>query len=94
MKLNFDWKQLGLDLWAAVKPVLLGAIGGVIAGISAGCSSMTPATKTQSMSVMALGIPGIAVITSSTQDAETSGNDTNTLCQTNPVTTTAPVDVK
>ena len=34
MKLKIDWKTLGKALWAAIKPVLLGAIGGGIVGIS------------------------------------------------------------
>ena len=32
MKLKIQWKELGKDLWAAIKPVLLGAIGGGIVG--------------------------------------------------------------
>ena len=28
MKLKVNWKELGKQLWAAVKPVLLAAIGG------------------------------------------------------------------
>ena len=28
MKLKIDWKALGKALWNAVKPVLLGAVGG------------------------------------------------------------------
>ena len=49
MKLKIQWKELGKALWAAIKPVLLGAIGGGIVGISTGCSSMTPTNKTQTM---------------------------------------------
>ena len=33
MKLKIQWKELGKALWAAIKPVLLGAIGGGIVGI-------------------------------------------------------------
>ena len=87
MKLNVNWKQLGKALWAAIKPVLLGAIGGGIVGISTGCSSMTPNNKTQTMGVYALGIPGIAVITQSHQAADATGEDVNANRQTNPVTT-------
>ena len=87
MKLKIQWKQLGKALWAAIKPVLLGAIGGGIVGISTGCSSMTPNNKTQTMGVYALGIPGIAVITQSHQAADATGEDVNANRQTNPVTT-------
>ena len=65
----------------------VGAIGGGIVGISTGCSSMTPNNKTQTMGVYALGIPGIAVITQSTQAADATGEDVNANRQTNPVTT-------
>ena len=86
MKIN--WKELGKQLWNAVKPVLLAAIGGGLVAVSSGCSSMTPSSKTQSMGVYALGIPGIAIITQSTQNEDASGGDTNVPTQANPVTTT------
>ena len=84
MKIN--WKELGKQLWNAVKPVLLAAIGGGLVAVSSGCSSMTPSSKTQSMGVYALGIPGIAIITKSTQNEDASGGDTNVPTQANPVT--------
>ena len=84
MKIN--WKELGKQLWNAVKPVLLAAIGGGLVAVSSGCSSMTPSSKTQSMGVYALGIPGIAIITQSTQNEDASGGDTNVPTQANPVT--------
>ena len=37
------------QLWAGIKPVLLGAIGGGIVGVASGYSSMTPSDKTQTM---------------------------------------------
>ena len=40
-----NWKELGKQLWAAVKPVLLAAIGGGIVSVAAGCSSLTPTSK-------------------------------------------------
>ena len=86
MKIN--WKELGKQLWDAVKPVLLAAIGGGLVAVSSGCSSMTPSSKTQSMSLYAIGIPGIAVVSQSTQDADNKGDDDNTPLQANPVTTT------
>ena len=86
MKLKINWKELARQLWAAIKPVLLGAIGGGIVGFASGCSSMAPSDKTQTMSVYALGIPGIAVITESRQTADNAGGDTNTAAQSNPLT--------
>ena len=86
MKVKIKWKELGKQLWNAVKPVLLAAVGGGLVAVSSGCSSMTPSSKTQSMGVYALGIPGIAIITQSTQNEDASGGDTNVPTQANPVT--------
>ena len=88
MKVKVNWKALGKALWEAVKPVLLGALGGGLVAVSSGCSSLTPSSKTQSMGVYALGIPDIAIITKSTQNEDASGGDTNVPTQVNPVTTT------
>ena len=88
MKVKVNWKELGKQLWNAIKPVLLGALGGGLVAVSSGCSSMTPSSKTQSMGVYALGIPGIAIITKSAQNEDASGGDTNVPTQANPVTTT------
>ena len=78
MKIKINWKELGKQLWNAVKPVLLGAIGGgLVAVTGSGCSSLTPSAKTQTMSLYAIGIPGIAVVTHSTQDADNKGDDEN-----------------
>ena len=85
MKLKVNWKELARQLWAAVRPVLLGAIGGGIVGVASGCSSMTPSDKTQTMGVYAFGIPGIAVITQSHQTADNAGSDMNASTQSNPV---------
>ena len=49
MKFNINWKELGKQLWQAVWPVILGALGGGIAAVT-GCSSMQPSDKTQSIS--------------------------------------------
>ena len=86
MKLKVNWKELMKQIWAAVRPVLLGAIGGGIVSVSSGCSSMAPSDKTQTMSVYALGIPGIAVITESRQTADNAGSDLNAAAQSNPLT--------
>ena len=86
MKLKINWKELGKQLWNAVKPVLLGAIGGgLVAVTGSGCSALTPSAKTQTMSLYAIGIPGVAVVTHSTQDADNKGNDENRPTQANPV---------
>ncbi len=83
MKFNINWKELGKQLWQAVWPVILGALGGGIVAVT-GCSSMTPSDKTQSISLYALGIPGVAVVTSTQQTADNKGDDTNRTSQTNP----------
>ena len=87
MKLKIDWKELGKQLWNAVKPVLLGAIGGgLVAVTGSGCSALTPSAKSQSMSLYAVGIPGIAIVTKSEQIADNKGDDENKPVQANPVT--------
>ena len=83
MKFSINWKELGRQIWNAVKPVLLGALGGGIVAVT-GCSSMKPSDKTQSISLYALGIPGVAVVTSTQQTADNKGDDTNRTSQTNP----------
>ena len=85
MKLKVNWKELGKQLWNAVKPVLLAAIGGGVVTLADGCSSLTPSAKTQSMSLYAIGIPGIAIVTRSEQTADNKGDDDNKPVQTNPV---------
>ena len=43
MKIKINWKELGKQLWNAVKPVLLGALGGgLVAVTGSGCSALTP----------------------------------------------------
>ena len=92
MKIKISWKELGKRLWAAVKPVLLGAIGGgLVAVTGSGCSALTPSAKTQTMSLYAIGIPGIAVVTQSTQNADNAGDDDNRPVQANPVSVDVPI---
>ena len=86
MKLKINWKELGKQLWNAVKPVLLAAVGGGVVTLADGCSSLTPSAKTQTMSLYAIGIPGIAVVTQSTQNADNKGDDENRPTQANPMT--------
>ncbi len=88
MNLKVNWKALGKQVWEALKPVLLAAIGGGVVTLADGCSSLTPSAKTQSMSLYAIGIPGIAVVSQSEQTADNKGDDDNTPVQANPVTTT------
>ena len=78
----------------AVKPVLLAAIGGGIVSVAAGCSSLVPTSKTQTLSVVGIGIPAIAVVSSSSQGADASGGDENKPTQANPVTTIVPISAK
>jgi hypothetical protein len=85
MKIKINWKSLGKALWAAVKPVLLGAVGGGVIALTDGCSALTPSAKTQSMSLYAVGITGIAVVTKSEQVADNKGDDENKPVQANPV---------
>ena len=85
MKLKINWKELGKQLWNAVKPVLLAAIGGGVVTLADGCSSLTPSAKTQTMSLYAIGIPGIAIVTQSEQTADNKGDDENRPTQANPV---------
>ena len=54
MKLKIEWKELWKQLWSAIRPVLLGAIGGGIVSFSSGCSSLAPSDKTQTMGASAL----------------------------------------
>ena len=92
MKLKIDWPALMRQLWDAVKPVLLGAIGGgLVAVTGSGCSALTPSAKTQTMSLYAIGIPGVAVVTHSTQDADNKGDDENRQTQANPVSVDVPI---
>ena len=94
MKIKINWKELGKQLWDAVKPVLLAAIGGGLVTLANGCSSLTPSAKTQSMSLYAIGIPGIAVVSQSEQTADNKGDDENKPAQVNPVYNTDYVLVK
>ena len=91
MKIKINWKELGKALWAAVKPVLLAAIGGGVVTLADGCSSLTPSAKTQSMSLYAIGIPGIAIVTQSEQTADNTGDDDNKPVQANPVSVDVPI---
>ena len=75
---------------AALQIIVPAAIGSG-AAILTGCSDLRPSAKTQTMSLYAIGIPGIAVVTQSTQDADNRGDDENKPSQVNPVTVEVPI---
>ena len=93
MKKIFKW--LKALPWAkaakAALQIIVPAAVGSGAAILAGCSDLRPSAKTQTMSLYAIGIPGIAVVTQSTQDADNRGDDENKPTQANPVTVEVPI---
>ena len=107
MKLKIDWKALLRQPWKCkienVKCKIAGAAAWRIRAMlhftlyilhftfAAGCSALTPSAKTQTMSLYAIGIPGITVVTHSTQDADNKGDDENRPTQANPVSVDVPV---
>ena len=98
MKIKINWKGLRKCKIENVKCKIAGAAVWRICAMlhfslyilhftfAAGCSALTPSAKTQTMSLYAIGIPGIAVVTHSTQDADNKGDDENKPAQVNPVT--------
>ena len=78
---SLPWKSAA----KAAMQILIPAAVGSGAAILSGCSSLTPSAKTQTMSLYAIGIPGIAIVTSSTQNADNTGDDENAPKQTNPI---------
>jgi len=94
MKIKINWTELGKQLWEAVKPVLLGAIGGGIIGYTTGCSSLSNTPRGQTTEIVAVGVPAIAWISHTSQDADHRGGDTNCVTQLNPVTTPVNVNAK
>ena len=78
-------KKLFEILKKNMKPFVLGALSNLLAYLSTGCSGLTPSHKTQTMGVYALGLPAIAVITQTNQEADNTGNDPTTTSQANPV---------
>ena len=84
---SLPWRDA---LKAALQIIVPAAVGSG-AAILAGCSDLRPSAKTQTMSLYAIGIPGIAVVTQSTQDADNRGDDENRPSQVNPVTVEVPI---
>ena len=93
MKVKVDWKKLCQQLWEAVRPVLLAAIGGGIVTIAAGCSSLSQTPRGQTTEIVAVGIPAIAWISHTAQDADHSGSDTNGANQANSPVVPVSVDL-
>lgn len=79
---SLPWKAA---MKAALQIIVPAAVGSG-AAILAGCSDLRPTSKTQTMSLYAIGIPGIAVVTQSTQEADNTGDDENKPTQVNPTT--------
>ena len=65
-----------------VAAFLAGMIIGLFVGGVCGCSSLQPATKSQSMTVTALGFPAITVVTTTSQAASNDGDDEEANTQT------------
>ena len=99
MKLKINWAgSAGFRIWAWLKAlpwkaagkaamqIIVPAAVGSGAAILSGCSALTPSAKTQTMSLYAIGIPGIAIVTQSEQTADNAGGDDNKPVQANPVT--------
>ena len=94
MKIKGDWKTLLKQVLNALKPVIIGAVGGgIVSFTTTGCSSLTPTSKGQSLTVMGIGIPAVAIMTSTKVDADNSGSDTNVPAQVNPVTLKPEVEL-
>ena len=71
-----------------VAAFLAGLVCGTAIGGVCGCSSLTPATKSQSFTVTALGFPAITVVKTTSQSASNDGDDEASNTQT------ATADVK
>ena len=60
-------------------------------GAVVGCSSMTTTPRGQTTEIVAVGIPAVAWISHTSQDADHSGSDTNSVIQSNSVDTATEV---
>ena len=92
MKIKIDWATLAKQLWEAVKPVLLAAIGGGVVALT-GCSSMSTTPRGQTTEIVAVGIPAVAWISHTSQEADHRGGDTNGVSQANAATVSPNTDV-
>ena len=68
----------GCELRVAGYGLMVAGFGLMVAG----CSSLQPATKSQSMTVTALGFPAITVVTTTSQAATNDGDDEGANTQT------------
>jgi len=89
MKIKVNWTELGRMALEAAKTLLIAAIGGGVVSMASGCSSLTQTPRGQTTEVIAIGIPSIAWISHTSQEADHRGGDTNAVSQT----TTSDVDV-
>ena len=60
-------------------------------GAVVGCSAMTTTPRGQTTEIVAVGIPAVAWISHTSQDADHSGSDTNSVIQSNSVDTATEV---
>jgi len=93
MKIKVNWKELGKQLWAAIRPILLGAVGGGLVAFNSGCSTQATTPRGQTTEIVAIGIPAVAWISHTTQDADHRAGDTNSVGQTNANAVTPSVDI-
>ena len=89
MKLNINWKEIGIQLLKAIWPVIAGALTGATVVTATGCTSMATQPRGQTTEIIACGIPAIAWISHSSQLAENYGGDTN--APTNAIKQVVPV---
>ena len=60
-----------------------------------GCSQLRPTSKSQQMTTFSLGLPAVVVVSTTTFDAENSGDDEHSgMTATNEVNPTANLDLK
>ena len=52
MKLNINWKELGIQLLKAIWPVLAGALTGATVVTATGCTSMATQPRGQSTEII------------------------------------------
>ena len=64
------------------KALLTATLSALGVSCLSGCSALTPSTKSQSMTVTALGFPAITVVTTTSQAATNSGDDEGENSQT------------
>lgn len=81
---SLPWKAAFKAAAKILIPAAIGAGGAIIAG----CGSLAPVDKENRIGVYAFGIPGVAVVTHTTQYADNKGNDDNKSEQSNPVVIT------